>query len=535
MEAAIVETYANTAQTTVVSDAGGSTITVASASGFPTSGRYRIVVGSEIMLVTGGQGTTTWNVSRGQEGTSTASHTNGTPVTQVLTAGSLLQAVANPIGSLTVQGQGIFLGSHFEQSTNSLYILASTDGITWRLLQHAPLLSGVRDPSIRYDGSTWWVAYTRGSAPTSSWSLASSPDLQNWTAVVNVDCSGISDGGGAVTLAWAPEWFVDDDGSVHVFVSLGSSSTVMQIYEQHPTNAAMTTWSTAVKVTGTSLPADMIDPFCIKSSGTYYLFYKNDATGQKYTEVMTSTSLTSGYTVQGSGHWMSSWPVVSGNGWEGFSLVQVASNTWYAYVDSTDVSDNGLGYQYSVYTGSAGAGWLTGANWAAPANTTDPFTRRHGTVLRVQDVPALRNMLASSMSKPRNPLTIAQLTSTFGCTNNATVPVTWNSTAGDDEGLWSAGSATKITAKTTGWYYLTAWVHFDANSTGSRIANFRLNGSTYFGWVEYLPSAALSDPGLVLVQFAYLHAGDYVELTVFQNSGATLNLTAGNFSAAAWT
>ena len=50
------------------------TITVASAAGFPSSGAYYIRIDNEVMQVTGGQGTTTWTVARGQLGTAGASH-----------------------------------------------------------------------------------------------------------------------------------------------------------------------------------------------------------------------------------------------------------------------------------------------------------------------------------------------------------------------------------------------------------------------------------------------------------------------------
>jgi hypothetical protein len=56
------------------------TITVASASGFPTSGNYSIQVDNELMTVTGGQGTTTWTVTRGAGGTSAAAHSSGAAV-----------------------------------------------------------------------------------------------------------------------------------------------------------------------------------------------------------------------------------------------------------------------------------------------------------------------------------------------------------------------------------------------------------------------------------------------------------------------
>jgi hypothetical protein len=54
--------------------AGQTTITVASAAGFPTSGAYYIRIDNEVLQVTGGQGTTSWTVARGQLGSTAAGH-----------------------------------------------------------------------------------------------------------------------------------------------------------------------------------------------------------------------------------------------------------------------------------------------------------------------------------------------------------------------------------------------------------------------------------------------------------------------------
>lgn len=58
---------------------GGTTLAVASSTGFPASGNYTIQVESEQMLVTAGQGTNSWTVTRAQGGTSAAAHSSGTP------------------------------------------------------------------------------------------------------------------------------------------------------------------------------------------------------------------------------------------------------------------------------------------------------------------------------------------------------------------------------------------------------------------------------------------------------------------------
>lgn len=59
---------------------GATTLTVASAAGFPAANPFSIQIDSEIMSVTAGMGTTTWTVSRGVNGTTAASHTSGVSV-----------------------------------------------------------------------------------------------------------------------------------------------------------------------------------------------------------------------------------------------------------------------------------------------------------------------------------------------------------------------------------------------------------------------------------------------------------------------
>lgn len=58
------------------------TLSVTTASGFPASGSYDIVIGSERMTVTAGAGSTTWTVTRGVFGTTAAAHASGSVVLQ---------------------------------------------------------------------------------------------------------------------------------------------------------------------------------------------------------------------------------------------------------------------------------------------------------------------------------------------------------------------------------------------------------------------------------------------------------------------
>ena len=61
-------------------NASQTTLSVASASGFPTTA-FRIRIDDEQMIVTGGFGTNTWTVTRGANGTTAATHVTSQTVT----------------------------------------------------------------------------------------------------------------------------------------------------------------------------------------------------------------------------------------------------------------------------------------------------------------------------------------------------------------------------------------------------------------------------------------------------------------------
>lgn len=69
--------------TTADPGSGGTTLAVTSAAKFPSSGNYKVQVDEEIMRVTGGQGTLSWTVTRGIDGTTAVAHTIGAAVKYV--------------------------------------------------------------------------------------------------------------------------------------------------------------------------------------------------------------------------------------------------------------------------------------------------------------------------------------------------------------------------------------------------------------------------------------------------------------------
>jgi hypothetical protein len=89
-----LEQFSNNAATTLNGAINNSvtSLVVTSATGFPSAGNFRIIIESEILLVTAVSGTT-FTVTRAQESTSAASHADTTALTHVLTASGLTQGI----------------------------------------------------------------------------------------------------------------------------------------------------------------------------------------------------------------------------------------------------------------------------------------------------------------------------------------------------------------------------------------------------------------------------------------------------------
>src|SRR5260221_14135040 len=88
-----LDRWSNNPQTTLSGNggsisSGATSMKVLSALAFPSqpTANYRVLVDSEIIQVYGGQGTTTWTILRGLEGTSAASHNDGATVTLQVSA-----------------------------------------------------------------------------------------------------------------------------------------------------------------------------------------------------------------------------------------------------------------------------------------------------------------------------------------------------------------------------------------------------------------------------------------------------------------
>lgn len=121
------EQYANNASTTVATSATGTgtgSKEVASTATFPATGRFRVIIESEICLATVVDGTHLNLLSRAQEGTSAASHAVGATVYLIVTAASLL-AVRGPWLGRAVFEDDFAFGQSANTGTNGQW------GLSW--------------------------------------------------------------------------------------------------------------------------------------------------------------------------------------------------------------------------------------------------------------------------------------------------------------------------------------------------------------------------------------------------------------------
>ena len=109
--------------------------------------------------------------------------------------------------------------------------------------------------------------------------------------------------------------------------------------------------------------------------------------------------------------------------------------------------------------------------------------------------------------------------------NNTETVLTFDSELFDTNGIHSTSSNTsRLTCQTAGTYLIFGMMRFPANATGLRQAVIRLNGGTPAIGETTLPTAgAGAQTSVPIITIKALTVGDYVTLSVYQNSGGALN------------
>jgi hypothetical protein len=165
-----------------------------------------------------------------------------------------------------------------------LYFGISSDGTTWRPIGRVATNGIIRDPSIlppslAPDGR-WHIACTNHTydtpVPNDSVDVYSGPaPLDLGPEPQTVDCSAAKESG-TVNHVWAPEWFVDSDGTVYLIVSVSTNpnAALFQFltWAIPATDDSLTEWGDPVKVGDGFYQG--IDLVVAKRGSTYYGFIK---------------------------------------------------------------------------------------------------------------------------------------------------------------------------------------------------------------------------------------------------------------------
>lgn len=162
------EQFATLAQTTIGSSytAGATSLVLSSATGFPTTGNWRLTVldptnGTEVFKVTAVSGTTL-TVVGAQEGTSAANHSSGTPCAATITAAALMAAFpampSTPQGRLSVTSNTPRLVAD-AVAQGTIYYCADQgawvpvfDGVSWDDINIGTQLSLALDSNAAHTG-----------------------------------------------------------------------------------------------------------------------------------------------------------------------------------------------------------------------------------------------------------------------------------------------------------------------------------------------------------------------------------------------
>jgi hypothetical protein len=264
-------------------------------------------------------------------------------------------------------------------SESNMYVYDSPDATGFTLRKgpaYTPPSGLIRDPSIfKHTDGYYYLTYTTRtwSALSTTIGFARSTDRLNWTFLYDytVPISGLQ-------RAWAPEWFVDTNGSVNIILSASVAADgewIFKPYKLTATNSSLTAWSTPTLLSG--IGPNYIDTFIVKIGSTYHAFTKNETT--KYIEYATASSLTGPYTFQKTGNWAG-----FGSGVEGPALIQLDNGGWRIYFD---------GY-------SAGKYWYSDsydnfATWSTP-------TELPGLTGFVRHLTVLKETVSGGVTLPTN-------------------------------------------------------------------------------------------------------------------------------------
>lgn len=277
----------------------------------------------------------------------------------------ILAPLLSPV-AIAADTPSYVLTSFINGDARSMSVYRSTDATHFTLEKaeaFKPPQGLLRDPSIiRHKDGWYYVTYT------TDWNndligFARSKDLKEWTFLGN---HRISIPG--TTNSWAPEWFVDADGSVHVILAVSTNGPNGQFktYRLTAKDDSLSNWTAPSVLHG--LGPNHIDAKIIQEAGRYYAFIKNETT--KFIELATAPKLDGPWVFIRTGDW-AGWGTLV----EGPAVVKRPDGGWRIYFDQ--YVDKRYWYSDSIGPGFTG-------QWAPKVELPGGLSGkvRHFTVLK---------------------------------------------------------------------------------------------------------------------------------------------------------
>jgi hypothetical protein len=293
-------------------------------------------------------------------------------------------AIGPAPASFRPHGQTLFLYFCNLTGQTALKVYRTLDGITDNNpispVIPAHTTDAVVTPTAFSDSGTLWMvanisnAFGAGAQQLHLDLYTLNPNGLAGTFVAEIDFSGAI-GTGASAAVWSAQPFLDPfDGQRYLFAGASadqSSDNGFVVYWTKPTNGPRTTWSVPAAITGTGIPANLIDPQVMYVGGTYYMFAKDETT--KFIVLLSGTSATGVTGV--------SWSLLKSGNWAGWGsgleapFVYQFGGTYRILLDA-----QGAGISYSDATSWANA--IAGTWSAKTAITTAPSaTLQHGMIV----------------------------------------------------------------------------------------------------------------------------------------------------------
>ena len=229
-----------TTLSSAVTTTGQTTFTVTSGLNFPKVGNFRIMIGSEICIVTNVTQNSfvpaTWTVTRGAEGTTASTYASGTPINFVVTQSSLRNWFADPRSSGAMSTWPYYPPEKgdFFIPTDSFYTMVAFDGSAWKFLVNGKALT---PPNF----SNWSVETQDSNFTLTTTSKASiiydaTPSYGIHSYYTTVPASTPYN----LTIACLPHWFISN--YMHVGLCWRSSTGQYCLFGLGSNNGFSTWW-----------------------------------------------------------------------------------------------------------------------------------------------------------------------------------------------------------------------------------------------------------------------------------------------------